>query len=314
MSFVKSIFNFLRFNKRNWKAVVLCIFAATVFWFFNALNKNYSTNISFPVTFEYDHERYMPVKPLPEHVRMNVTGSGWDLFRRSLGFKVPPLVVPLEKPSDVHKIAGAALPAIFAGQLERLKINFTITDTVRIHIEEKLRRKFSVMLDSVQQNLHPDFGLVNKPTLNPDTVWIEGPAAVLRKMPDTMLLTFPQNNIRKGFNEPVDVLFAQNNLLTAQPQKISVAFEVEKFTQVEKQINLTFINIPARLKQGTLKREISCIYRLPGSMVNTFTGDSLQAVIDLRDKQKGTYWLVPRVVGLPPNAVIVKTDSVQVNF
>jgi hypothetical protein len=89
VSFVRSIFNFLRFNKKNWKAVVLCIFAATVFWFFNALNKNYSTNINFALAFEYDQDRFIPMKSLPSTVRMNVTGSGWDLFRRSLDLKYP---------------------------------------------------------------------------------------------------------------------------------------------------------------------------------------------------------------------------------
>lgn len=314
MSFVNSIFNFLRFNKRNWKAVVLCIFAATVFWFFNALNKNYSTNINFPITFEYDQERYMPVQALPSTVRMNVTGSGWDLFRRSLGFKVPPLLVPLENPADIRKIVGTTLPAIFAGQLERLKINFVITDTVRIHIEGKLRRKIWVRIGSVQHYLHPDFGLSDKPTLNPDTVWMGGPNELIRKMPDTVLLTLPQNNIRRDFNEIVDLPFGKNNLITVQPEKINVMLKVESFVQVDKQINLIFINVPSRLKQGSMRREISCTYRLPGSIAKTFTGDSLQAIVDLHDKQKGAHWLVPQVIGLPPIAVLVKTDTVQVNL
>lgn len=314
MSFVKSIFNFLRFNKKNWKAVVLCIFAATVFWFFNALNKDYSTNINFSVAFDYDQENYIPIKSLPENVRMNVTGSGWDLFRRSLGFKVPPLVVPLEKPADVRKIVGTTLPAIFAGQLERLTINFIITDTVRIHIEEKLRKKFTVKIDSVQQYLHPDFGLVKAPHVNPDTAWLEGPGEMVRQMPETLLLSLPQTNIRKDFNEDVALMTGQNNLITTQPQKITVSLNVEKLVQVDKLIRLNIKNIPSRLKQGGVIKEISCTYRLPVSTSKTFTGDSLKAVVDLNNKPKGTYKLVPQIIGLPANAVVVKTDTVVINF
>lgn len=313
MSFVKSIFNFLRFNKKNWKAVVLCIFAATVFWFFNALNKNYSTNISFPVTFEYDQERYIPVKSLPAIVRMNVTGSGWDLFRRSLGFKVPPLVVPLEKPADIHKIVGTTLPATFAGQLERLKINFVITDTVRINIERKQRKKLWVRIDAAQPYIHPDFGLTNSPTLDPDTVWVEGPHGMIQKISDTVLLKLPQN-IRKNFNEVVDLPFGKNTVIIAQPETIRVILEVENFVQVNKQVNLTFMNIPFRLKHGNVLQEVSCTYRLPASIAKSFTGDSLQAIVDLRDKQKGSHRLVPQVIGLPPHAVLVKTDTVEVNL
>lgn len=314
VSFVKSIFNFLRFNKKNWKAVVLCIFAATVFWFFNALNKNYSTNISFPVTFDYDEERYIPVKSLPSTVRMNVSGSGWDLFRRSLGFKVPPLVVPLEKPADMRKIVGTTLPAIFAGQLERLKINFVITDTVRIHIEEKLRKKFPVSLDSVQQYIHPDFGLASEPRLSPDSVWIEGPKDVINSLPANLVLTLPQANIRKDFNEEVELDVKQNARVTREPEKIKVSLNIEKFELVNKRVKLDIINIPSRLKQGGVIKEISCTYRLPSSTAKTFAGDSLLAVIDLKNKSKGNYKLAPRILGLPENAQVIKTDTVLINF
>jgi hypothetical protein len=68
MGFFKSIFNLLRFNKKNWKAVVLCVFAAMIFWFFNALNKNYTTNISFPIAFDYNDNVYIPIRPLPSEV------------------------------------------------------------------------------------------------------------------------------------------------------------------------------------------------------------------------------------------------------
>src|SRR5687767_9682749 len=110
MSVIKSIFNLLRFNRKNWKAVVLCVLAATVFWFFNSLNKRYTTNITFPVTFDYDDENYIAVKPLPSSVRINVTGVGWDLFRRSLGIKIPPLVIPIDRPAEVKKIP--AIPVL----------------------------------------------------------------------------------------------------------------------------------------------------------------------------------------------------------
>ena len=76
MRILDSIFNILRFNRRNWKAVVLCMFTATIFWFFNALNKTYTTNINFPLDFEFDRQNFIPVKGLPQFVRLNVLETG----------------------------------------------------------------------------------------------------------------------------------------------------------------------------------------------------------------------------------------------
>lgn len=314
MSIVTSIFNFLRFNKKNWKAVVLCIFAATVFWFFNALNKNYSTNLSFPVEFDYDQDHYVPVKPLPATVRMNVTGSGWDLFRRSLGFKVPPLVVPLEKPADIRRIVGTTLPATFAGQLERLKINFVITDTIRVHIEEKARRKLSIRLDSAQQFIDPRYGLTDEPKLTPDTVWVEGPKQLIATLPQVWQLVLPQRNLHKDFKEEIELNFENRNLLHAQPRIVNVSLSIEQFEEVNKRIRLDIVNVPSKLKQGTLVREVACSFRLPASLMRTFSADSLRAVIDLSGTSRGEHRLVPKIAGLPAVAQVIKTDTVIVNF
>src|SRR5687768_4052677 len=137
MRILYTIFSILRFNRRNWKAVVLCVFAGTVFWFFNALNKTYTTNINFPLRFDFDRTNFVPVKSLPEQVRMNVTGNGWDLFKRSTGVKAGALEIPLERPADVKKIVGGTLPIIFSNQVDGLEINFVLTDTLYLDLEPK---------------------------------------------------------------------------------------------------------------------------------------------------------------------------------
>src|SRR5690606_37728284 len=134
------------------------------------------------------------------------------------------LIVPLEKPVGVRKIVGATLPAIFAGQLERLAINFVITDTVHLHIAEKLRKKPSAAVDSDQQYIHPDYGLGGDPRLTHDTVRLAGPKGVIMNLPDTLLVALPQNNIQKNFNENITSPPRHDNLITHQPQKINVSF------------------------------------------------------------------------------------------
>src|SRR5688500_9404559 len=153
MSFLNSIFNILRFNRRNWKAVVLCVFTATVFWFFNALNKTYTTNINFPLTFDYDNENFIPVGGMPQYVRLNVTGNGWELFKRSTGVKLDPLQIPLERPAEVKKIVGSGLTFAFTNQLSGLEINRVLSDTLYLDLEPKIGRWVKLAVDSIQYNI-----------------------------------------------------------------------------------------------------------------------------------------------------------------
>jgi hypothetical protein len=211
MSFFNSILNILRFNKKNWKAVVLCIFAATVFWFFNALNKSYSTTVSFPLSFDYDHEKYIPVRPLPLSVRLNVTGIGWNLFRRNVGVKVPPLVIPLDKPADVKKIVGSTLPALFANQLGDFQINFVMTDTLRLAIEPKGGRKVMLKLDLPPAFFKDGYALVSQIHIVPDSVSLEGPQRLISGLPDSGLFKHPATKYRREFQEVVEVKFPTTN-------------------------------------------------------------------------------------------------------
>src|SRR5690606_22277689 len=161
MGVINTIFNILRFNRRNWKAVVLCFVAATVFWFFNALNKTYTTTISFPLAFEYDEENFVAVSGLPQNVRLNVTGNGWELFKRSTGVKRESLQIPLERPGEVKKIVGTGLKFSFTNQLNGLEINHVLNDTIYVDLEPKTERWIHVQVDSVQYNLKKGYGLTS---------------------------------------------------------------------------------------------------------------------------------------------------------
>ncbi|MDH5597977.1 MAG: hypothetical protein OEY34_02570, partial [Cyclobacteriaceae bacterium] len=79
MQILRKIFSFLKFDKSdNWKIVVLCLVTATIFWFFNALNKNYSANIKYPIEFLYDKDLYQAIEIPPEDVLINLEGVGWN--------------------------------------------------------------------------------------------------------------------------------------------------------------------------------------------------------------------------------------------
>lgn len=314
MSFLNSIFDFLRFNKKNWKAVVLCLFAATVFWFFNALNKNYSANINFPVSFDYDRENYVPVKSLPTAIRMNVSGLGWDLFRKSSGLKVPPLVIPLERPGEIRKIVGSTLPALFSAQLDGLQINFVLTDTVYIDIDEKVRKKFSLTVDSVWHYLHSDFGVINEITLIPDTLWIEGPRKIVSALPDVINVALPQNNIDRDFIGEVEIILLNDALLKRNPPVVEVAFDVEKLMEISDRVQLKVINAHPSVHPSVDVQEVNCTFRLPVSLVNALAVDSLSAIIDLKTLTSGDHQVIPRIEGLPKNAYLVKVDTVRINF
>lgn len=313
MSWVKSIFNLLRFNNKNWKAVVLSLFAATVFWFFNALNKEYTTNLNFPITFDYNNKNYVNVEPLPEEISLNVTGVGWNLFRRSLGINLPSLLIPLERPSEVKKIVGSTLPGFISDQLAEMKINFVLTDTLFIHIEPKAGRWITLQGDSIANNIDPQYGLVSEVKIDPDSIFVEGPIGMITAINEPYNMVLDDVGISKNFNEDVEVVF-DSPAIKRDPPTVRITFSVDKLVSVVDTIALELINVPTASKAVDSIEKIACTFRMAEKSVDRFRPESVKAIIDLKGFKRGTIKVVPQVVGLPDFVEAVHIDSVSINY
>lgn len=294
--------------------MVLCIFAATVFWFFNALNKNYTTNISFPLTFDYHTENYVAVRPLPEKIRINVTGIGWDLFRRSLGVKVPALVIPLERPSEIDKIVGSTLPALFANQLERIQINFVLTDTLHIALEPKATRWVSLKLDSPSILFRNGYAMVSEATITPDSVYIEGPWPLIKSLSEPVYLKLVERNIDRNFQEDVEIKFLNDELISRVPSRVKVSFSVDPMIEVRDSIKFYLEHVPPSARPAIGNGKVLSVFRVAKSHLEEFHADSIRAVIDLKNFSRGRKKVLPEFTGLPPYTEVSYVDSVLVKF
>ncbi len=314
MRIIQSIFGLLRFNRRNWKAVALCVFAATVFWLFNALNKNYTTNINLPLIFDYDQEKYIAVRPLPEVIRFNVTGLGWNLFRRSAGLRVPPLVVPLPQPAEVKKIVGSTLPALVVNQPEGFAINFVLTDTLHLAIEPKASKWINLRVDIPTLLFKKGYGIVSDVRISPDSVFIEGPARLINSLPEYVDLKLPDRNIDEDFSDDVEVKFLNDELIKRNPPTVSVAFDVDSYVEITDSVLLKVINPPKNSWPVIGGKKLACTFSIPESRQQTFSADSLTAVVNLKNITRGERKILPTIVGLPPYSYVVKLDSISIKF
>ncbi|HOO09446.1 MAG TPA: hypothetical protein PKW06_05875 [Cyclobacteriaceae bacterium] len=315
MNFFRVIINLFHFNRTNWKAVTLCLLAALVFWFFNALNKDYSTNLRFPVGFQFDRDKYVPVEPLPRAVFMNVSGNGWDLLRKSLGVSLPEMDIPLERPTEVKKIVGSTLPALLAGQLDNLRINHVVTDTLYLALDPKVERKIRVAVDPGQFTFAEGYDRLSPIVVLPDSVLVRGPKSIVDQQPDSLLLQVREEGINDDFREKVAVPQPDDGLLQFDPQTVEVIFEVAEWMEISKGAKLMVENIPGGARINLVKDSIQCQVRMPREQVENQEGiGELMAVLDLNGVKKGSMKLLPRIEGLPPNARLVHVDSVSLRL
>lgn len=304
MGLLKAIVKVFHFNRTNWKALFLCLLAAVVFWLFNALNKTYSTNIRFPLTFDYDQQRFMPAEALPTHVTLSVSGLGWDLSRKHFGLKVPELVVPLDRPLEVRKIIGAQLAPVLEGQLGALEIKSVVTDTLFIHLDVAVTRPLAVQAELSAVRFREGFGRIGAVTVEPDSIAVEGPKSIIEKLPAVLLVTPRASRVDELVRQDVEVGIPDNDFIKRSPPMVSVSFPVGRVRQVE-------VRVPLTIEGSRKMRGIPDSVAVRVEMEANASLRNLRETIQARATLGNSVWVTPQITGVPDWARLLQIDSVQ---
>ena len=314
MRFLKLFVNLFHFNRTNWKAVALCFITAAIFWLFNALNKTYSTSIRFPLQFEFDRSKFAPVGQLPQSLLINVKGTGWDLFRKYFGVKVPTLTIPIERPAETRRIVGSTLPVRLASQMGNIQINHVVLDTIRLHLEPKIFRKIPLVVDTTLLNFKDDFARISRVTITPDSVDLSGPVSVIHDTPDPIVLKLSDRRLGDNFREEIEVDVSDDEYIQRDPPVVQVTFEVGEMVSATQSIRLEHDLLP--WGYVTQQDSIQCSFRIPKKYYGKFTASelygSLPSVTNESLKRGETRTFLPVVHGIPPYAEVVAVDSVSV--
>lgn len=314
MNLLKIFVNLFHFNRTNWKAVALCFITAAIFWLFNALNKTYSTSIRFPLQFEFDRSKFAPAGQLPQTLLINVKGTGWDLFRKYFGVKVPVLTIPVDRPAETRKIVASTLPVVLASQMGSIQINHVVLDTLRLQLEPRIFRKFPVVVDTTALRFRDGYARISPVTITPDSVDLSGPVSIIHDTPDPIVLTLTDDRLGANYRQEVEVEIPDQEYLKRNPPVVEVRFDVGEMRPATQLIRLEIRNLP----WGYVAQRDSIVatFSIPSKSYGKFTASELYGtlpMITIESLKRGeTGSFVPVIHGIPPYAEVVGVDTVQV--
>ena len=167
-----------------YRAVTACLLAAGLFWQMNALNKTYTTHLSYPLAWHYDTARYVSMRPLPATVPVTVTGQGWRLLRANLGWGTRPADLrPVPLPGTRYLPAEAWRRGLQMA-LEGVQVNEWAGDTLRLTFDRYASRQFTL-------GLAPDSAAVYAAQFKPAAVTFRGPASLINELPNPFPVAVP---------------------------------------------------------------------------------------------------------------------------
>jgi hypothetical protein len=284
----------------DWKAVLLCIFAASTFWFFNAMNNEYTANISYPVKIVYDENKLVPLAKLPSRIRFNASGYGWDFLRKNFMFRVKPLHMEVSNLPAKNYITSSELYPVVSEQIKNIQVNYVLPDTFFLNFDHLVKKKIALKVNMDKIPVAPDYRVDGAVILNPDSIIVTGPRFLIDTLSDTMAVEIPGKNIKGSFEESVNLEYKINPLVKLNQSEVKVHFTAALFQQQSKLIEPLKINFPLDTNELILSdKKLILTYFLKSEDANKVSKDDFEVILNYKKLKREDSTIVPELVNFP---------------
>lgn len=231
----------------NFKVAALCFMAAATFWVLNALNKdNYTTVVDFPIEIIFDTDEFRAVENLPERIKLEINGNGWDLLRKYFKVNESPFLIEINNPSTKDYLLTSEIRRGLAESLNPSSLTTILTDTVKFRIDKVVTRKIKIQADTSSNTLAKNFRLTSPIEVDPAVVSIKGPTSILQKLDGILKVDLKDDKINKNFNKIItlDLPDSLKEYLELEDESVHIRFEVIQMLEGNKRLRLKLVNFP----------------------------------------------------------------------
>jgi hypothetical protein len=252
--------------KANLKLKVFLVFLCLsfVFWMLTKLSKVYKSDIEFSVNYHnLPAKRVIQNDPVKQ-ITSSVKASGFSL----LNYKINPKTLEV----DIHNLAyktGSMFYYLPNANLTQLSaqldvdssIERVLQDTIFFNLGLNKTKKIPVKFNSdIKYKL--GYNLVGNVSVEPDSIEITGPEAILDTINNIRTDKVELLNISSGFSEVVKLNLIGAEKITYATDQVSVSGNVDKFTEGSFIVSFNIINAPLEYRLTTFPREVKILYQV----------------------------------------------------
>ena len=280
---------------RNDKRIVIfsvCLLIATSLWFLNAMEKDYTTALTYSVKYVNPPDNLFLANNPPEKLELNVQAHGFTLLRHKLAFSFSPIVLDLsaisqsiESENNEYRVPSEILINRIGTQVSKeISINGVTPQTVSLVFDSLNTKKVSV-LPQVELNFKSQFFLKGIVETKPDSIEITGPAAALDTLNvlQTEKITF--EGLDKSMERTVSVAHPKNTQIS--PEKVAINIPVEKFTEKKLTLPVQVIHLPEDVQLKLFPPNIAVTVMVGLSEYEEVSSSDFSATVDYNQALAG---------------------------
>ncbi len=306
-------------NDRQLIVFLVCLLIASALWFLNALSKDYSTTVSYPVKYVNPPKNEFLANELPDKLDLKVDAHGFTLLRHKLSLSFSPIVLNLSNiTKDVNPVADIYTvnsKSLIRRISEQVSNEITITDIqpeVLKILFDSLKSKSVPVKSDITIDFKPQYKLKAPVYATPENVKITGPSIILDSI-DTIrtdVKTF--SKVDANLERMVDLIAPEKT--SVMPPKVKINIEVEKFTEKELTIPIQIKNKPDNVSVKLFPSEVKVVFTVGLSEFDKIKPSDFEASVDFNSAEKGSDNIVVTIDKKPEVNQLVRFSPERVEF
>ncbi len=281
---------------RNLFIFLMFFVLSTGFWFLNALQKEYTTTVEYPVVFTNIPEGYTLKDSKTKELLLKVKAGGFNILRYHIGSSSDPLTISVSdmkrngdgEDSDFYLISSKYFRSLNGQLSSGLSLIEISPDTLMISLSPLKIKKVPVSAN-IETLFEKQYLQGGKLIIAPDSVTLSGDAAIVDSVKEI-------STVHTVFNNLKDTLFADLALVNVEgvdmsASKVSVTIPVEPFTESTILVPIIAQNVPDTFRLKAFPPEITVSFRVSLSRFEKIKPDDFLATIHfssdmLKDKNQ----------------------------
>ena len=268
---------------RNVITYGVCLIIATVLWFLNTLNKEYTTELTYPIRYTDLPKGKLLVSEPPKNMTLEIRAHGFTLLRYSIGTSFLPIAINVSsllerKDMLEYTISTVDIKERISAQLNSdIKLINIKPETITFQFSQFGSKKVPV-IPRVDYTLKRQYMLKNDISVTPDHVDISGPATILDTLKGVYTTPLKLKDLSKEVTKSVSFEEIPGTQISESGAKVKV--EVERFTEAKKKATIKVKNLPDSLLIRLFPQNIDFTFDIGLSRYESVSDTSFSFSVD----------------------------------
>lgn len=308
----------------NRNAAVFSVFLllSFIFWFLNALSKDISGKVKYPVRYINFPEDLALVNELPDRIEIELDGPGYSIVKTKLKGNKTPLIVDVANSGlSFHGDKGQQRSYIMSFRLretfrQQLRADYDIVgvepDTIAFLFDRTIRKMVPVRPD-IEINTQRQFMVNGSVSCKPDSVEISGPESLVDTITYVTTKQHTFNQLNEKLSKSLNVELIRK--VSISHKKVDISIPVEQFTEAIIRIPVTILNNPDTANVKLFPAFVIIQFNVAISDYNKIQDANIKAVVDMEGLDvRSTNKLDVEIIDLPLFASSLKYNPSQLEY